>query len=194
MESIIESSPAIVFRWIIQEDWPVEYVSRNIDQLGYSQEEMLAGKVSWPGITHPDDEPRLQKEVREFLANGTDTWSQTYRIRAADGTYRWMRDWNLLLRDDQGVPRRTQAIIIDITQEKNEEQQRQQAQKELDQALAKVISGFLPICACCKNIRDEAGNWIPIESYIAKRNPVILTHGACPRCSERVLDDLKKSS
>jgi hypothetical protein len=26
IESIVENSPAIIFRWIIQEGWPVEYV------------------------------------------------------------------------------------------------------------------------------------------------------------------------
>ena len=24
IESIVETSPAIIFRWIVQEDWPVE--------------------------------------------------------------------------------------------------------------------------------------------------------------------------
>jgi len=33
IESIVESSPAIIFRWIIQEGWPVEFVSKNVAQL-----------------------------------------------------------------------------------------------------------------------------------------------------------------
>jgi PAS domain S-box-containing protein len=193
IESIVESSPAIIFRWIVQEGWPVEFVSKNVAQLGYSQGDMLSGKVSWPGITHPDDTPRLEKEVEGFLANGTDSWSQTYRIRAADGLYRWMRDWNLVLRDAQGVPRKIQSIVIDIAQEKAEEEQRLQAQKELEQALAKVISGFVSICANCKAIRDDTGNWTSIESYITKKQPVQFSHGYCPECYKKALEDLKSS-
>ena len=37
LESIVEASPAIIFRWLIQEGWPVEYVSRNVEQLGYTR-------------------------------------------------------------------------------------------------------------------------------------------------------------
>ena len=173
IESIVEASPAIIFRWIIQEGWPVEYVSRNIEQLGYTQEEMISGKVSWPSITHPDDYPRLEEEVKGFLADGIEKWSQTYRIYARDGTYRWVQDWNLLLRDEQGVPRKIQGIIIDITKEKTVEQQREDTQKELEKALAKVISGFLPICAQCKAIRDNSGHWTPIENYIHHKSPIL---------------------
>jgi PAS domain S-box-containing protein len=191
IESIIERSPAIIFRWIIQEGWPVEFVSKNVTQLGYSQDDILSGKVSWPRITHPDDVPRLEKEVEGFLAAGLDSWSQTYRIRTADGLYHWMRDWNLLLRDIQGVPRRIQGIIIDITKEKTEEQQRERAQKELALALESVISGFVPICSYCKAIRDGAGNWTPIENYINQRHPVQFSHGCCPKCYKREVEDLE---
>jgi PAS domain S-box-containing protein len=190
IESIVESSPAIIFRWIIQEGWPVDFVSKNISQLGYTQDDMLSGKVSWPGITHPDDEPRLQEEVEANLAKGADTWSQMYRIRAADGVYHWMRDWNMLLRDEQKVPRKIQGIIIDITKEKVEQQQRQQAQLELEQVLSKVISGFVPICAQCKAIRDDAGKWIPVEKFIIGKSQVQFSHGLCPVCLERFKENL----
>lgn len=191
LESIVEASPAIIFRWIIQEGWPVEYVSRNIEQLGYTQEEIISGRISWPGITHPDDVPRLEREVRGFLAYGTDRWSQTYRIRTRDGAYRWIRDWNLLLRDDQGVPRKIQGIIMDITREKAAEEQRVDAQRELEKALARVISGFLPICARCKAIRDSVGNWTSIEQYIFDKSQVQFSHGYCPECAKKMLSDFQ---
>jgi PAS domain S-box-containing protein len=192
IESIVEASPAIVFRWVIQEGWPVEYVSKNIEMLGYTQEEMVSGDVSWPGITHPDDVPRLEREIQEFVADGADRWSQTYRVRLRDGTYRWMRDWNLLLRDDTGTPRRIQGIVLEIAKEKAAEQQREDLRRELEKALARVISGFLPICMECKAIRDSSNNWTPIERYIGCRNPVEFSHGYCPSCAKKVLDELPR--
>ena len=192
IESIVEKSPAIIFRWIIQEGWPVEYVSRNISQMGYSQEEMLSGKVSWPEITHPEDHLRLEAEVKDFFSQGTDSWSQTYRIRARDGGYRWIRDWNLLLRDEQGVPKKIQGIIIDITTEKIEVQEREKMQKELEKALASVISGFIPICTLCKAIKVDTGNWTTLERYITQKNPVKFSHGYCPDCYKKVLEELEK--
>jgi PAS domain S-box-containing protein len=194
LESIVEASPAIIFRWLIQEGWPVEYVSRNVEQLGYTQEEIISGKISWPGMTHPDDVPRVEEEVRRFVAHGTDRWSQTYRLRARDGVYRWIRDWNLLLRDDQGVPRKIQGILMDITKEKAAEEQRVDAQRELEKTLAKVISGFLPICAQCKAIRDSAGNWTSIEKYIFDKSQARFSHGYCPECAKKNLSDLSQNS
>ena len=190
IESIVEASPAIVFRWIIREGWPVEYVSRNIEALGYTQDDLLSGRVSWTGITHPDDVPRLEEEVQGFLAEGTDRWSQTYRIRAGDGSYHWMRDWNLLQRDEQGSPQSIQGIAIEITAEKTAEQQRGALQEELEKTLASVVSGFVPICMQCKAIRDNSGSWVPIERYLGQRNPVEFSHGYCPECARKVLDSL----
>lgn len=194
IESIIESSPVIVFRWIIRDDWPVEYVSKNISHLGYSQEQLLTGAVAWTRITHPDDLLRLQQEVETYLSNNTDSWSQTYRIRASTGEYRWIRDWNLILRNEQGQPEKIQSVLIDITPEKNEEYIRQASQDTLEKALSKIISGCIPICAGCKSIRDEAGHWAPLENYFSRKSPVSFSHGLCPTCGDRMREAVKPLS
>lgn len=185
IESIVESSPAIIFRWRIEAGWPVEYVSRNVAQLGYTRQDILSGRVSWPAITHPGDVPRLEQEIQTFLKKKIDRWSQTYRIRAKDGRYRWMRDWNLLLRGKKGVPRKIQGIILDVSAEKA-------AQARLENALEKVLSGFIPICAECKAIRDKAGRWQPVEQYLHRKSRARFTHGYCPRCAERVMKSLAR--
>ncbi len=132
-------------------------------QPGYTQQDLLSGAVSWPGITHPDDDARLEWEIQGLLESCRDRWSQTYRIRTRDGAYRWMRDWNLLFRDENGAPRKIQGIMIDITKEKTAEQQREDARYQLAGAMARVISGFLPICAKCKAIRNEDDSWTSVE-------------------------------
>lgn len=60
--------------------------------------------------------------------------------------------------------------------------------EELTSALAKVklLSGFLPICASCKKIRDDQGYWQQIESYIHKHSEAEFSHGICPDCAERL--------
>ena len=57
---------------------------------------------------------------------------------------------------------------------------------ELRSALAdvKVLSGLLPICAWCKQIRDDEGYWTTLESYIAGRSDARFTHGICPQCAK----------
>mgnify|MGYP003645286011 CR=1 FL=1 len=60
------------------------------------------------------------------------------------------------------------------------------AQIELRQALNKVkqLGSMLPICAHCKNIRDDKGYWEEVESYISKHSDTQFTHGICPDCIE----------
>jgi hypothetical protein len=49
---------------------------------------------------------------------------------------------------------------------KQSEREKAKLQKQLEDSLTKVLSGFIPICANCKKIRDDNGNWNPIEGYI----------------------------
>lgn len=44
---------------------------------------------------------------------------------------------------------------------------------------------LLPICAWCKNIRDDSGYWQQVEQYLQKRNKTEFTHAVCPDCAER---------
>jgi len=57
---------------------------------------------------------------------------------------------------------------------------------DLEQALANVkkLSGFLPICAACKKIRDDKGYWNQIEAYIREHSEAQFSHGICPECAK----------
>jgi hypothetical protein len=68
------------------------------------------------------------------------------------------------------------------------EYERTQLVVELQDALAKidVLDGLLPICASCKKIRDETGQWQHIESYIRARSQAEFSHGLCPECAHEL--------
>lgn len=58
---------------------------------------------------------------------------------------------------------------------------------ELQHALdeVKILRGILPICASCKNVRDDKGYWKQIESYIKDHSEAEFTHGICPECAKK---------
>jgi hypothetical protein len=56
----------------------------------------------------------------------------------------------------------------------------EKAQKEI-----KVLRGFIPICASCKKVRDDAGYWQQVESYITGHSEALFTHSLCPDCVEK---------
>ncbi|MEM1182351.1 MAG: hypothetical protein AAGM22_28655, partial [Acidobacteriota bacterium] len=67
-------------------------------------------------------------------------------------------------------------------------------EKELQEKELKVLRGMLPICAECKKIRDDDGEWEPLESYLDSHSDAQLTHGICPQCADRVLAQLHDGS
>lgn len=59
---------------------------------------------------------------------------------------------------------------------------------ELQDALdhIKTLRGIVPICASCKNIRDDKGYWSQVETYISNHTEAHFSHGMCPRCTEKL--------
>lgn len=51
---------------------------------------------------------------------------------------------------------------------------------------------FLPICASCKQIRDEGGLWHHLESYFSEQFAVKFTHGICPDCTRQLYPEVVK--
>ena len=47
----------------------------------------------------------------------------------------------------------------------------------------KMLEGILPICAYCKDIRDEDGQWQPIEAYVSQHSEANFSHGICAKCT-----------
>jgi hypothetical protein len=53
-----------------------------------------------------------------------------------------------------------------------------------------TLEGLLPICAFCKSIRNDAGDWERLEKYISKRSDAQFSHGFCPSCQKKHYPDL----
>jgi len=48
------------------------------------------------------------------------------------------------------------------------------------------LSRLLPICAWCKNVRDDEGYWRQVEAYMSEHSGAEFTHGICPSCEARL--------
>lgn len=60
--------------------------------------------------------------------------------------------------------------------------------EELEYALSQVqtLQGLLPVCAWCKKIRDDKGNWQQMEEYVSLRTHAEFSHGICPECRSKL--------
>ena len=52
-----------------------------------------------------------------------------------------------------------------------------------------TLSGLLPICAWCKKVRDDGGYWKQIESYLQTRTTARFSHGVCPECMAKLMEE-----
>ncbi len=108
-------------------------------------------------------------------------WLLLERQRAL-GFFLWPDAWNMLMRVGIFV-----AFAFVLSRIKWDIMRETQLNNELQAALAEVkqLSGLLPICAWCKRIRDEEGNWEPMETYITVHSEADFTHGICPDCAQK---------
>lgn len=150
--------------------------------MGYTQEEMV-GSTGFE-LLHPEDRPLVENALAEFWKTPGARDSIQYRARHANGSWVSIEvvAYNLL---DHPV---IQGVLIsgrDISNRKRDEAVKDQLIWELQQALAGVntLSGVLPICASCKKIQNDDGNWQQIELYVRERAQVEFSHGMCPECA-----------
>ncbi|MCB9455952.1 MAG: PAS domain S-box protein [Anaerolineaceae bacterium] len=120
---LFNGGPTVIFRWRAESSWPVEYVSPNVfEELGYTPLEFTSGKIPYSSIVHPDDMARLNAEIAAYYSTGRTEFEQEYRIRHADGRYRWFYDFSSVTWSTDGEAMGYRGYIQDITERKQLEE------------------------------------------------------------------------
>jgi len=134
LENIIDHSPVIAFLWTAdntpEEKWPVEYVSANVTQLGYTVEDFISGRLLYADIVYGEDLERVEMSLEKSRVEGKSFFDQEYRIVLASGDIRWVDERTYLQRDENGNVTHYQGTIFDITDQKNNEMLCEKALRE----------------------------------------------------------------
>jgi len=77
---------------------------------------------------------------------------------------------------------------------KNNFDKEKEMNSKLSKALSevKILSGLMPICASCKNIRNDKGYWEKIEDYLQDHADANFSHSICPSCMDKLYPDVVK--
>ena len=140
---LLTASPSMICSFEVGGRNAPTFISENVrDLLGYEPEDYLSGPEFWLERLHPDDRDRVLAEFPNLLREGHNVIE--YRFLRADGTYRWVRDEQRLLRDEAGRPVEVVESWSDIT-----------TQKEAEQALQKQ-TGFVALLQAAAAAANEA--------------------------------------
>lgn len=172
MKLVVNDSPAIVFMWSPEKDWPVKFVSDNITKYGYSVEDFASGKIIYGNIIHPDDVEKVRNEVNRCYTEGYSDYSQEYRIVTKSGEIRWIDERTLIHRNAQGNLDYLQGIVVDITENKQSNvfthiesdfQNNEYLKTNIEFAFDKILDFSLQIkaidCGAIYIVDDESENF-----------------------------------
>jgi HAMP domain-containing protein len=130
----------------------------------------------------------------EFLATAARAisygdYSQRVKVTSQDEVGTLASSFNKMSRDLEKYHNKMEELVKMRTDELS------QANKQLQVSLEKIktLSGFLPICASCKNIRDDKGYWNKIESYIEEHSKAEFSHSICPECAKKLYPEFYKA-
>jgi PAS domain S-box-containing protein len=167
LKTIINKSPAVVFLEKNLENWPVDFVSENVTQFGYSVEDFLSGNILYGNIIHREDIQAVVESLARSVREGYDSFEMEYRIITGDGSIRWVEERTSIQRDSKGEVTHFQGIVIDVT-ERKEAQKMLDIQRELGISLSTtwnlqtMLNYILDACLKIEKI-DSAGIYLKDE-------------------------------
>ena len=86
--------------------------------LGYSDHEITNSAEEWKSRIHPDDYELVMKSLNDYLEGRKPSYEAECRLRAKDGSYRWIHSRGACLRHPDGKAYRIAGSHTDITYRK----------------------------------------------------------------------------
>ena len=133
-QSLFIGGPVVVFTWLATENWPAAYVSPNVTQFGYQANDFVSGTILYMDIIHRKDLDRVLSEVGEYTESGVPFYEQEYRIIQADGETKWVHDFTIVRRNDQREVTHYDGYILEITERKQAQEDKEKLQAQLLQS------------------------------------------------------------
>uniref|UniRef100_UPI0040565BF8 ATP-binding protein n=1 Tax=Candidatus Electronema sp. TaxID=2698783 RepID=UPI0040565BF8 len=120
--------------------------------LGHAPDAFPRSSQLWQELMHPDDFAAIGEAVRPFLDRDNGRCRVEYRLRAADGGWRWIQSLGrTVARDNEGHALRLMGVHIDITRSK-------EAEAELTEQHQRLTT-FMETLPDAAFLKDGAGRW-----------------------------------
>jgi PAS domain S-box-containing protein len=184
--ALAESIPNLV--WVYRPDGTAEYFNRRwTEYTGVDARDLSAG--ARPDIVHPDDWPRMQEVWERALRDGR-LYEIEYRLRRADGAYRWHIGRAVPVRDQDGRVARWFGTCTDIHDGRLAEDERLRLARHIRLLLESTGEGIYGLdhegrCTFINRAGAAMLGYMPEELLDRELHPIIHHHrpGGAPYAS-----------
>jgi PAS domain S-box-containing protein len=159
---LVESLPVTVYS-LHPEAAMLDYVSPQIARLTGEGPEVFAGASglsSWLERVHPGDATAVSARITRPRVYG-DEAEMTYRVRHADGTWRWVHDAYRVVRNASGEPMGVQGVLEDVTETVKARVERDEAKRAFDD--------LIRTCDMFAVILDASGHATFVNDYLLRQ-------------------------
>jgi adenylate cyclase len=114
---LVESVAAVayVLRVGHVEDAPLYVSPQALEVIGVPADALRADGEARNALMHPEDRQRIREAARDNDRLDAGRWDQEYRLRQADGSYRWVRDQASILPPQDGRPALWVGVVTDAS-------------------------------------------------------------------------------
>jgi len=157
--------------------------------LGYSSNELMG--MNNRAFMDTENAQKVYNAFNQVFTSGQPLKNFDWELITKDGEKCYVDTSVSLIKNANGEAIGFRGIERDITTRKRAEEQKDSLVSDLQKALSEVktLRGFIPICAHCKNIRNDKGYWEKIEKYIHEHSDAQFSHGICQECAKKYYPD-----
>ena len=118
---LIGATPVVIYSRLCGDDFTFYFVSPNLRNLmGYDPKEAVGNPAFWRKHLHPDDQAGAERALAALRPG--EVVSHEYRLRHADGRWRWIHDEVRLATREDGEPHLCVGSWVDVTDRREAEE------------------------------------------------------------------------
>jgi diguanylate cyclase (GGDEF)-like protein/PAS domain S-box-containing protein len=137
--TLLANEPALVYRYRIEPDWPMEFVNDYALELtGYAPRDLLVGgNVRYGDLIVEEDRARVRDEVKAALRERR-RFKLRYAIRRRDGEVRHVEEYGQGVYGEDGAVQALEGLVYDVTEQVRVEERLRKAEERYRSLVERV--------------------------------------------------------